>query len=181
MIYILLPIFLGVCVFMVCTVCWMEQSCIFHEFSRIFRTWMHSINNYSRRFRLPRHSLFVVSKKYTWAIIIIMIKLPTTFYHDKILQHLPFFFSLFHRYIYTNQLNLATVQFGMISLSLCIFSLGLSVGVVIAVGMLLFFQVHYLCWNLFQYLIIHLRMLIGHFIELLFVSFKFTMYQNSTT
>lgn len=95
MIYILLPIFLGVCVFMVCTVCWMEQSCIFHEFSRIFRTWMHSINNYSRRFRLPRHSLFVVSKKYTWAIIIIMIKLPTTFYHDKILQHLPFFYFFF--------------------------------------------------------------------------------------
>lgn len=45
------------------------------------------------------------------------------------------------RYIYTNQFHLATVQFGMISLSFCIFSLGLSVGVVIAVGMLLFFQV----------------------------------------
>lgn len=46
-----------------------------------------------------------------------------------------------HRYIYTNQFHLATVQFGMVSLSFCIFSLGLSVGVVIAVGMLLFFQV----------------------------------------
>lgn len=45
------------------------------------------------------------------------------------------------RYIYTNQMHLASVQFGMISLSLSIFSLGLSVGVVIAVGMLLFFQV----------------------------------------
>lgn len=55
----------------------------------------------------------------------------------------PYTFDLIFvpRYIYTNQYSLATVQFGMISLSLCIFSLGLSVGVVIAVGMLLFFQV----------------------------------------
>ncbi|XP_055325007.1 palmitoyltransferase ZDHHC6 [Sitodiplosis mosellana] len=50
-------------------------------------------------------------------------------------------------YIYTNQLHLATVQFGMISLSLSIFSLGLSVGVVIAVGMLLYFQVRAIMRN----------------------------------
>lgn len=56
------------------------------------------------------------------------------YFHLKLL-YFPF------RYIYTNQFQLATVQFGLISLSLCIFSLGLSVGVVIAVGMLLFFQV----------------------------------------
>lgn len=47
------------------------------------------------------------------------------------------------RYIYTNQSYLATVHFGLASLSFCIFSLGLSIGVVIAVGMLLYFQVRF--------------------------------------
>lgn len=45
------------------------------------------------------------------------------------------------RYIYSGLGHLATVNFGVTSLILCIFNLGLSVGVVVAVGMLLFFQV----------------------------------------
>lgn len=48
-------------------------------------------------------------------------------------------FSLF-RYIYSGQYQLATVQFGLYSLIMCVFSLGLAVGVVIAVGMLFLFQ-----------------------------------------
>lgn len=57
------------------------------------------------------------------------------------------FFSF--RYIYAGQAHLAMVNFGVASLILCIFSLGLSVGVVIAVGMLLFFQV--MCTTVFSF------------------------------
>jgi len=59
------------------------------------------------------------------------------------------FYHGIHRswYIYSGQAHLATVNFGMTSLALCIFSLGLSVGVVIAVGMLLFFQVRCIVRN----------------------------------
>lgn len=49
--------------------------------------------------------------------------------------------------MYTNQAHLATVHFGLASLSFSIFSLGLSVGVVIAVGMLLYFQVGLIASN----------------------------------
>lgn len=62
-------------------------------------------------------------------------------HHQQQTNHTDYLHFYRFRYIYTNQFDLATVQFGMISLSFCIFSLGLSVGVVIAVGMLLFFQV----------------------------------------
>lgn len=51
------------------------------------------------------------------------------------------------RYIYNGQRQLATIQFNVFTLSLCIFSLGLAVGVVIAVGMLLYFQVRSIMRN----------------------------------
>lgn len=43
-------------------------------------------------------------------------------------------------YMYYGKPHLATIQFGLISLIMCIFSLGLAIGVVIAVGMLFYFQ-----------------------------------------
>lgn len=51
------------------------------------------------------------------------------------------------RYIYNGQPYLATVQFGLPSLVFCVFSLGLAVGVVIAVGMLLIFQLRSIVRN----------------------------------
>lgn len=50
-------------------------------------------------------------------------------------------------YLYHGQAHLASVQFGIYSLILCIFSLGLSVGVVIAVGMLLYLQIRAIVRN----------------------------------
>lgn len=46
-----------------------------------------------------------------------------------------------HYYVYYGQYDLATVEFTKMSLVFCVLSLGLSIGVVIAVGMLLIFQV----------------------------------------
>lgn len=53
------------------------------------------------------------------------------------------FYRGIHRYWYLahGQYHLATVQFTMVSIIICIFSLGLAIGVVIALGMLLYFQV----------------------------------------
>ena len=56
------------------------------------------------------------------------------------------FYRGIHRnwYLYHGQTALASVHFGITSLVLCIFSLGLAIGVVVAVGMLLYFQVKYI-------------------------------------
>lgn len=50
-------------------------------------------------------------------------------------------------YIYYGHPHLATVHLGIWSLIFCIFSLGLAIGVVIAVGMLLFFQLRAIVRN----------------------------------
>lgn len=50
-------------------------------------------------------------------------------------------------YLYYGHRELATVHLGLYSLSMCILSIGLSVGVIIAVGMLLFFQVRSIVRN----------------------------------
>lgn len=50
-------------------------------------------------------------------------------------------------YLYYGQNELATVHFSMMSLIFCVLGLGLSIGVVIAVGMLLFFQLRAICRN----------------------------------
>lgn len=50
-------------------------------------------------------------------------------------------------YIYYGYPQLATIQFTLLSLCLCIFSLGLAIGVVIAVGMLLYFQLRSISRN----------------------------------
>lgn len=52
-----------------------------------------------------------------------------------------------YQYLYHGQYHMATVEFTRVSLVLCILSLGLSIGVVIAVGMLLVFQVLAVCRN----------------------------------
>lgn len=52
-----------------------------------------------------------------------------------------------YQYLYLGQYHMATVEFTRVSLVLCILSLGLSIGVVIAVGMLLVFQVLAVCRN----------------------------------
>lgn len=52
-----------------------------------------------------------------------------------------------YNYLYHGQYHLATVEFTKVSLVLCILSLGLAIGVVIAVGMLLVFQVLAVCRN----------------------------------
>lgn len=52
-----------------------------------------------------------------------------------------------YHYLYYGQYQLATVEFSKVSLVLCILSLGLSIGVVIAVGMLLVFQWLAVCRN----------------------------------
>lgn len=59
------------------------------------------------------------------------------------------FYRGIHRqwYLYHGQFQLATVHFGLWSLILCIFSLGLAIGVVIAVGMLLYFQIRAIMRN----------------------------------
>lgn len=59
-------------------------------------------------------------------------------YYYSIQNHYHFSIG---RYIYSGLPHLVRVNFGLTSLILCIFNLGLSVGVVVAVGMLLFFQV----------------------------------------
>ena len=105
----------------------MEQSRVFHGIFSIFSVWQHSIDHYFECVLLPRNSSFLVSQTPN------QVKFATRF---------PAIHAF--RYIYTGQPHLATVHFGMASLSLCIFSLGLSVGVVIAVGMLLYFQVCFL-------------------------------------
>lgn len=53
------------------------------------------------------------------------------------------FYRGIHRYWYLSRglIHLATVQFTMYSIIMCIFAMGLAIGVVIALGMLLFFQV----------------------------------------
>lgn len=55
------------------------------------------------------------------------------------------FYRGIHRFWYLahGQNYLATVHFGLTSIIMCIFSLGLSIGVVIALGMLLYFQVRH--------------------------------------
>lgn len=53
----------------------------------------------------------------------------------------------YHHYLYTGQLQYATVEFTKISLLLCILSLGLAIGVVLAVGMLFVFQAMAICRN----------------------------------
>lgn len=55
-------------------------------------------------------------------------------------------FFLF-RYIHNREYHLATVHFGLPSLVMCVFSLGLAVGVVVAVGMLLYFQIRAIVRN----------------------------------
>ncbi|XP_037045727.1 palmitoyltransferase ZDHHC6 [Bradysia coprophila] len=59
------------------------------------------------------------------------------------------FYRGIHRswFIYNGQQYLATVHFGLPSLVFCVFSLGLAVGVVIAVGMLLAFQIRSIVRN----------------------------------
>lgn len=52
-----------------------------------------------------------------------------------------------YHYLYHGQYHLATVEFTHVSLVCCILSLGLAIGVVIAVGMLLVFQVLSVCRN----------------------------------
>lgn len=53
------------------------------------------------------------------------------------------FYRGIHRYWYLSRglVHLATVQFTMYSIIMCIFAMGLAIGVVIALGMLLYFQV----------------------------------------
>lgn len=72
------------------------------------------------------------------------------------------FYRGIHRYWYLSQglIHLATVQFTMYSIIMCIFAMGLAIGVVIALGMLLFFQVSismvsyffYNVWNSLQWI-----------------------------
>lgn len=50
-------------------------------------------------------------------------------------------------YIYNGQYELATVHFTLNTLVLAVFSLGLAIGVVVAVGMLLVFQLRAICRN----------------------------------
>lgn len=59
------------------------------------------------------------------------------------------FYRGIHRnwYLYHGQPHLANVHFTITSLLLCIFSLGLAVGVVIAVGMLFYFQIKAIIYN----------------------------------
>ncbi|XP_055385109.1 palmitoyltransferase ZDHHC6 [Condylostylus longicornis] len=59
------------------------------------------------------------------------------------------FYQGLHRnyYLYHGYPPSATVQFSVTSLILCIFSLGLAVGVIIAVGMLLYFQIRAILYN----------------------------------
>lgn len=52
-----------------------------------------------------------------------------------------------YHYLYHGQYEFATVEFTKVSLVLCILSLGLAIGVVIAVGMLFVFQVMAICRN----------------------------------
>lgn len=69
-------------------------------------------------------------------------------FHASILLIASFYRGI-HRYYYlTHGLHhLATVQFGLISIVMCIFSLGLAIGVVIALGMLLYFQLKSIITN----------------------------------
>lgn len=62
------------------------------------------------------------------------------------------FYRGIHRYWYLahGQLHLATVQFSMISIIMCIFALGLAIGVVIALTMLLYFQVRFIFYIFFM-------------------------------
>lgn len=53
----------------------------------------------------------------------------------------------FRRYIYHGYYSQANVHFGILSLVLCVFALGLAVGVVVAVGMLLVFQLRGIARN----------------------------------
>lgn len=72
------------------------------------------------------------------------------------------FYRGIHRYWYLSRglIHLATVQFTMYSIIMCIFAMGLAIGVVIALGMLLFFQVSismvsyffYNVWNSLQWI-----------------------------
>lgn len=62
--------------------------------------------------------------------------------HGAVILSIAFYRGI-HRYWYLSRglIHLATVQFTMYSIILCIFSMGLAIGVVIALGMLLYFQV----------------------------------------
>ncbi|TMW54341.1 hypothetical protein DOY81_000614 [Sarcophaga bullata] len=61
--------------------------------------------------------------------------------HGAVILSIAFYRGI-HRYWYLSRglIHLATVQFTMYSIILCIFSMGLAIGVVIALGMLLYFQ-----------------------------------------
>ncbi|KAI8123109.1 Palmitoyltransferase ZDHHC6 [Lucilia cuprina] len=61
--------------------------------------------------------------------------------HGAVILCITFYRGI-HRYWYLSRglVHLATVQFSMYSIILCIFSMGLAIGVVIALGMLLYFQ-----------------------------------------
>lgn len=67
-------------------------------------------------------------------------------FHGAIILVCSFYRGI-HRYWYLTHgmPQLATVQFSMYSIILCIFSMGLAIGVVLALGMLLYFQVGLKC------------------------------------
>lgn len=123
----------------------LEQSCIFHQFSRLCRFRLCSVNNNIKCFSVSWHTLFMVIGSLSLSPILIdsIARMVLCTSHLAVCMAIlnSNFMHFTCRYIYTSQFHLATVQFGVMSLSFCIFSLGLSVGVVIAVGMLLYFQV----------------------------------------
>lgn len=94
-----------------------------------------------------------------WPLCIIFENLFSAFFFNFTLTKFVYFIFIFVRYVYSGQYHLATVHFGLPSLVMCVFSLGLAVGVVVAVGMLLVFQV----WHVASFIWIHIDFCLNPF------------------